>query len=421
MNFRLKMVAACLLLSGPLALAGVPPRAEPCSRVRSHSEEWVAAQIDALVSAARASYESDADAAYGRVLDRIDDALRRCELSHDDNFLSRHRRFADYVEAASLDRKPDHELGFVVPDKQYFDETRQFVEIPDFLTAQGFLRVASRYETLARAKAYLRGLNAKRAPDEQLIFFSYTSRHLGTPDNDDSYRRLLVVVPGDASKGVPERWVQFGITDPGARTRIRNLSVVASLANADGTSNVYFKDFYRTFRRDGSITIAGRWELGYGDDNCVKCHKSGVLPVFPEAGSVSASEEDALRAANERFVSYGPPRFDKYLDASKLGPGLGSASADGRLRRFGASFGATAAARAMTCANCHRQERLGSLGWPMDRVLIDSYVKGGEMPLGQDITAAERRDLYDKLIREYFATDPANPGVLKSWLMGRTQ
>jgi hypothetical protein len=411
-NVRLSLIAVCLLFTGTAA------QASPCARVKSQPEAWIEARVDALVLAARAAYERDeAQPAYERVLDGINAALRQCKLSQDEGFVSRHRRFVEYVEAASLDRQPDHELGFVVPDRQYFAETRQYVQLPDFLTEQGFLRSVSRYETLGRAKSYLRRLNANRDPAEQLVFFSYTSRHLGTPDNDDSFRRLLIVVPGDAVEGVPEKWVQFGITDPGARARIRNLSVVSALAGAGGTSNVYFKDFYRTYQRDGTIGINGRWELGYGDDNCVQCHKSGVLPIFPEAGSVSRGERQALRAANERFLTYGSPRFDKYLDASKFGPGLGAASWDDRRRRFGARFEETAAARAMTCAACHRQERLGALDWPMDSVVVSSYIKGGQMPFGFDLKIAERDRLYERLIREYFATDRANPGILKSWLL----
>jgi len=74
------------------------------------------------------------------------------------------------------------------------------VQIPEFLLDQQFLRAVSRYETLERAKAFLRQLNAKRDLAEQLIFFSYKSRHLGTPDNDASYGRLLIIVPGMPSR-----------------------------------------------------------------------------------------------------------------------------------------------------------------------------------------------------------------------------
>lgn len=394
--------------------------AVPCTSVRSQPDAWVTAKVDALVRAAQGAYEDDdAVPGYERVLDEITATLKQCKLSQDDAFISRYRVFVEYIEVLSLERQPDHELGFIVPDKQYFAETRQYVQIPEFLLDRSFLRSVSRYETLGRAKAFLRLLNANRDPSEQLIFFSYKSRHLGTPDNDNSFRRLLIVVPGNEAKGVPEKWVQFGVTDPGARLRIRNLSVVSAVAGADGRFNTYFKDYFRTYRRDGSISINGRWEMGYGDDNCTKCHKSGILPIFPVDGSVSPAEQQAVAAVNERFLKYGSPRFDKYLDLRKFGPGLSSASADDRHRRFGAGFDGTVAARGMACAACHQPERYGSLSWPMDGTLIESYVTGGQMPFGYKLQRSERAEVYDKLIQEYFDIDKDHPGILKSWLLGQ--
>jgi hypothetical protein len=392
---------------------------DSCAQVKAQPDTWVAQKVDALVLAARNAYESDnALPAYERVLDRIVSTIGRCRLSEDNDFTGRYRAFLEYVDTASLDRRPDHELGFLVSDEQYFAETWQFVEIPEFLLDPTFLKSVSRYETLAQAKSFLQRLNANKAPAEQLIFFSYKSRHLGTPDNDDSYGRLLVVVPGDGEKGLPDKWVQFGVPDPGARARVRNVSVVSAVAGPDGTFTPYFKDFYRTYRRDGSITVKGRWELGEGDDNCAQCHKSGIIPIFPALGSVNASEQPALLVVNERFRSYGSPRFGRYLDTTKLGPGLSAASVENRRRRFGARFEETPAANAMVCSSCHNPERLGSFNWPMDRIIVSSYVKGGQMPFGHELKAFDRRELYAKLIQEYFATDKDKPGILKSWLLG---
>jgi hypothetical protein len=308
-----------------------------------------------------------------------------------------------------------------VPDEQYFEETRQYVEIPELLMDQVFLRSVSTFETLERAKSFLRRLNLDREPSNQLIFFSYTSRHLGTPDNHDSYRRLLIVVPGNIEKGLPEKWVQFGVTDPGAHARVRNVSVVAAMPDTDGTSNIYFKDYYRTYGRDGLITVKGRWELGEGTANCVKCHKSGVLPIFPARNSVGPKEQAALLEVNDRFRTYGSPRFGKYLDEIKFGPGLSSATLGNRIQRFGSAFEGGVMARAMTCASCHQHERLGALNWPMNKVIIESFVNAGQMPLGQRLTISERRELYGKLIQEYFAINNANPGILKSWLLAKPQ
>lgn len=417
-----RLIAVCCLLFTTALAAGPVGPAVSCTPVKSKPDSWVTTKVNALVQAARAAYEDDrAQLAYDRVIHRIAETLRQCKLSEDDGFVKRHRQFVEYIRLASIAQLPDHELGFMVPDSQYFEETRQFVQIPEFLLTQTFLRSVSRDATLNRAKLLLQDLNSKRDPADQLIFFSYRSQHLGTPDNDRSFERLLIIVPGDAKNGVAEKWVQFGIADRAVRIRVRNVSVVSATAGPDGSSNFYFKDYYRTYARDGSISVKGRWELGYGDDNCVSCHKSGILPIFPAPGSVRESEYPALVATNQRFLTYGVPRFQNYLDASKLGPGLTSASLESRTRRFGASFGSSVVGRAMTCSACHHQERLGALNWPMDSVLIKSFVEGGRMPLGHKLKIFQRQMLYIKLIQEYFATDDDNPGILKSWLLDREQ
>jgi predicted RNase H-like HicB family nuclease len=342
--------------------------------------------------------------------------MQQCRLAEEKNFGASYPEFTGFVATVSLDRQPDHELGFTVPDSVYFADTRSYVAIPDFLLTPEFLRVVSRRETLKQAKAMLRELNARRAPDDQLIFFSYESRHLGTPDNPDSFWRLLIVVPANAAQGWPEKWVQFGVPDPRARAPVRNISVVSVVPGPDRTSNAYFKDYFRTFRRNGSITVKGRWDLGFGDDNCALCHKSGILPIFPVNGTVSADEQGALRAVNERFLKYGRPRFGKYLDASKLGPGLGATSVS---ESVPSQVEARKGIDGVKCGACHQPQGLGALNWPMDRVLISSFVKGGQMPLGFELTPLERNRLYTKLIQDYFAIDEANPGTLKSWLLGR--
>jgi hypothetical protein len=177
MRFPLSAILFCLLLIGNTAYA-----ASPCARLKFRPDAWVTAKANALVRAARAAYENDeARPAYERVLDGITSTIRQCKLSQDGGFVGRYREFVEYIEAASLERQPDHELGFSVPDKQYFAETSQYVQIPEFLLTPSFLRSVSRYETLNRAKSFLRQLNSSREPSDQLLFFSYKSRHPGTP------------------------------------------------------------------------------------------------------------------------------------------------------------------------------------------------------------------------------------------------
>jgi len=417
-GFNARRSAAAILACCLTSVSQVS--AATCKQIETRPDEWIRTSVDALVRTARGAYEDDrGQKAYERTVDTIVAAIGRCRLDRDEGFRSRYREFLDYLSVVSLDREPDHELGFNVPDKQYFAETSRYVAIPEFLLTPQFLRSVSRFEKLKEAKLLLRQLNAQRAPSDRLTFFSYESRHLGTPDNDNSFWRLLIVVPGNQAQQLPEKWVQFGISDPRARAHVRNVSVVSAVPGPDGTTNVYFKDYFRTYRRDGSITVKGRWELGEGDDNCVQCHKSGVLPIFPVNGSVSADEETAVLAVNQRFLTYSAPRFDRYLDATKFGPGLGSTDWPELERRYGPDFDNLVVGKSMGCASCHQPNRLGSLNWPMDRKIISSFIKGGKMPLGYDLQTFERAELYRKLIQDYFAIDDSKPGVLQAWLLGR--
>jgi hypothetical protein len=309
--------------------------------------------------------------------------------------------------------RDDHQLGFEVTDKQYFAETSRYTTIPEFLLTPNFLRLVSGYENLPQAKSFLQDLNQNRAPNEQLLFFSYASRHLGTPDNPDSYRRLLIIVPGDSANGIPEKWVQFGIADPRRPRTVRNVSVVAVMLGKTDGANTYFKDYFRTYRRNGTITIKGRLEEDDSDDPCVTCHKSGVLPIFPVAGSVSREEQAVLERVNERFRGYGIARFGRYLDLAKFGPGLGSAPV------YSQSLSLTDRFKTRSCTSCHNANGLGTLNWPMNGTLINSFITGGKMPLNANLSRAQRNQLYRQLVGEYFAIDKTQPGILQSWLLGK--
>src|SRR5437868_13387458 len=123
MIFRVSIILVYLLLVGDL------PYASPSRRLKFDPDAWVNAKVDALVPAARAAFEDDeALPAYERVLNSMAATLRRRGLSEDEGFASRYRELIDYIQVASLDQQPDHELGFIVPDRQYFEETRPYVQ-----------------------------------------------------------------------------------------------------------------------------------------------------------------------------------------------------------------------------------------------------------------------------------------------------
>src|SRR5437899_2568809 len=119
-------ILACCLL------CGLEVSAATCNHIESRPEEWVRASVDALVRTARGAYENDSgQKAYQHTVDTIVATIGRCRLDQEQSFISRYREFVDYFSVVSLDRQSDHELGFNVPDKQYFAETRGYVEIPE--------------------------------------------------------------------------------------------------------------------------------------------------------------------------------------------------------------------------------------------------------------------------------------------------
>jgi len=316
-----------------------------------------------------------------------------------------------------------HGLGMPVTDAEYFASTSVMSSVPTVFASPEFLEAASRDDGFESAKVLLRTLN-ERLPDEgKVLFFSFRSQHLGTPDNGGAMARLLVVVPGN-----PERWVQFGSGRPGEK--VRNVSVVAVQTDSAGKKNTYFQDHYRTFQDDGSITLASRHDLGEGSAPCIHCHKSGVLPIFPEPGSVPSAEEAVLAQVNGRAVASMGSAFGGYWNPGASGPGLGAARV---VRRDDAFFGRCVppellAARpdittrldsAMRCAGCHAEGALGALNHPFNTTLLRSYILSGRMPPVDAPPADERQALYQCLLLDFFDVQPDAPGVLKAWLSSK--
>lgn len=315
---------------------------------------------------------------------------------------------------------PGHGMGMAVTDDAYFEQTGHLTAVPDALLDQDFLAQVSEVTMLAQAKAYLHGLNATRQPQQQLVFYSFVSQHLGTPDHSGALGRLLVVVPGPV-----ERFVQFGWSQDGQR--VRNVSVVAVDRPEDGPPNVYFQDHYRTWEPDGHISVQGRHLLGQGSFPCIQCHRSGVLPVYPAPQSVAEDEVAALHAINARALAAMPASYGGFWDAQAFGPGLGAGNTTRtnawmqRCMPEGLSEATGRVADAARCGACHNAQGLGALSFPFNATLIRSYVLSGRMPPDNSLqNTNEREALYGCLVADFFDVSLERPGVLKSWLLGET-
>jgi hypothetical protein len=324
-----------------------------------------------------------------------------------------------FAETRKNEDLPGWQLGFNVPDAQYFRDTGAWTDVPAELQDQTLLQAFSDPARIDEGLKILENLNAALPPEKKMIFFRYTSQHLATPDESQVYGRVLIVVPGD-----PERWVQFGVPEVG-KPKTKNLSVVAVKTDANGDKHVYLKDHYRMVE-GGQIHLRDRFDATHVSDNCTNCHKSGVLPIFPKPGSFSPLDAGKIDAVNKRFKTYLPADFGGYIDLTKLGIGIGPVgpaaeqlrTADFMKICAGSGTSPESVQRiksSMTCAKCHNTDDLGELNYPVNRILLKSFVLGGKMPPKNDLTAPERQGLVNCLEAEYFGVDNASPNVLLNW------
>lgn len=310
-----------------------------------------------------------------------------------------------------------HQFGFNVEDLKYIKDTQKLTSIPRILKNQKFLNALSPPLNLDQAKHYLEITNKKLSQKDRLIYFSYISRHLGTPDNEDAFGRLLIIVPGEI-----EKWVQFGIHRN--NLEVKNVSVIS--VNKE-THDTYYSDNYRIRNEKNLITFKHRYfynlEKKYDTqiDRCVTCHTTGVIPIIPEKNSVSKKEIPQLIKANNRFLSYMPPKFGGYISELRSGPVLGKIKETNQrmtlLRRCAPKVSLDIKkkiASSMNCATCHNNKALGSFYFPFKKIMLHEAIINGNMPpaksyLSRDtvqdtssLSKFERKTIYECLIEEYF-------------------
>ena len=332
-----------------------------------------------------------------------------------------------FTEARKNEGRPGWQLGFNVPDAQYFAETADWTAVPDDLKTQPILRAFSDPQTVAHGLELLEQLNATYPEERKMIFFQYRSQHLTTPDASRVFGRIFVYYPGN-----PEKWIQYGVPEQGL-PRTQNLSVVSIKTEPDGRQNVYFKDHFRMYDKE-EIYLKDRFAVNGQSDNCTSCHKSGILPIFPAPGSFSIADGEKIAAVNAIFRKYKPAAFGGYLNPDHLGPGLGMTAkkiVDARTDEFlsqctqglqlpdqATSF--TKIRRAMNCSGCHNNQRFGDLNFPVNRSLVRSYVTAGLMPpvSGASLTSPEREGLIRCLEDEYFGRSEGSSKILLQWLTG---
>lgn len=352
-------------------------------------------------------------------------------LEKDPTYLSRDPKrqkalanFVSFIKAQGTMAEPDHALGFSLDDREYAAKVAPFVELPPLLRSQEFLGKIGDPRTYGEAVRMIEKENEKRPADKKWIVLPYQAQFIRSVDQT-TYGRLLVMIPRD--RGLFDKWVQFAIATPGMKpVEIQSVSIVSVLRGDPKRSKVFFMDYFRRPDPEGQIALVPTMnDERRPSTNCYNCHKSGVVPIHPlaefrfdERGCLVRQTSDTAEELNKRILLYGAPDYT-FLDTSAYGPSLGPLSGHRDIlpERVKA---------AMNCAVCHTINFPQAVRTQGDQKafkshmgLVQSYVENGWMPPNNDLSPAERRQLWQNLLKEYF--DPSQKsGLLIDWLKGNS-
>ncbi len=347
--------------------------------------------------------------------------------------------------------KVPYGLGLEVPDEQYWNLAKPYLEFPELLKSQRFLTAMASPGTYRQALEMIDSINANLPPERKWISLLFDAQFITTVDDAHTYGRMLVMVPNEpvGNSEVADRWIQFGIADPGTYPETRSVSMFTVVRNAEtpAKTTTYFSDFMRIRdKQTGKFSIRSNFTMLHDPSlNCYNCHKSSVLPIHPareyvldSGGKLAENRANAgeLPAKlNNLIMGYGPPNY-VYQDTFAYGPCLGPTNryrSDAFLKSATAGLDISPTSydrirNAMHCSNCHNN--FGVINYPQavptdldlkafrtHRGMVQTLVEQGTMPPGNTLTARERQALWRCLMSEYLNMD-TKQGILADWLRG---
>jgi len=195
----------------------------------------------------------------------------------------------------------ENQFGHQMKDHSYLKKVRPQIELPCLLKHETFLDLISRPATYHEAQALIREQNDPGVDsvlgcptDKRRVWRSlfYKSQFLPTPDNAETFGRFFVLVEGK-EKDQYDSWIQFGVWLPGdsdekLQTPIQNVSIVSVSRSDDPRAEKRvdaMADWWRV-DKDGKFGLElklRRLTPPYQTDNCLRCHKTLPIGIYPEA------------------------------------------------------------------------------------------------------------------------------------------
>ncbi len=353
--------------------------------------------------------------------------------------------------------KPEHTRGFSIPDKAYIEYAGDAIAFPELLQSQPFLKAVSDPAHYKDALDMIEARNAavKDKPGEQQwTTLLYEAPFLPSPDCK-TYGQFAVYIPGEISK-----YIQFGILTPeqiGAdQDKLNGVSIVSVKATGKpppNISEVFIVDYWREYH-DDQVILEPKIIATGESTNCYACHKTSVMPFYPDRGFTFEADGSLIEAPqartdelrdflNNQQAYAGPPYFGGLLEPAHFGPAIGPADRY-RSQEFMASCTAEwpdvddeKIAQMMDCASCHNENLIGAMNFPQavpsDRdvhgtdglgekpwqtlTFVETFIQLDYMPPGlpEKLSADEKSALSNCLLKEYY-DHQKQTGLFYDWL-----
>jgi hypothetical protein len=379
--------------------------------------------------------------------DTINDCQKKLSESEKAPFAKCMSRVMPYAEVISRTQgNPDRRvgsklsLGLDMSNYDYFRTYKDILKIPPCLNEPSSKEL---FETLDKTNLSDEdsvettvNLIKQRCKGAVVVpYVSQTVTSLDTGVGDDKYGRIVVLIQADNTS----HYIQFTVSthDPSGELRRRQASVV-KVKKSGGNMGTYIFDWQRT--DDNEFVYTGRDLSLFGNDqHCYTCHWSGVLSIHPfgvptterpdvgQAGPTLGSELEykkwlpSLNAkyASEKTTLNAQAKVDaQNPDWNKV---VRSPSLDNPPNLFTRPSESCSAAKkneisalnpdSCNGSTCHQKRGKAIFELGNYRDMINKYVAGGLMPLGNAASADTRGSA-----SECFQADAASK--MTTWLKG---
>lgn len=318
-------------------------------------------------------------------------------------------------------------LGLSMSDADYMERMAALGigSLPEQYLSEDFLR---RLDEIGNGSYAAIASEVERIGPSGTIAFPYTSKHLPSVDDAQVSGRLFVYIPGERY----DIYSQFGI-GLGKDGQFPNSISVITVLKRDQSGKelypheVYYNDIWRT--RGDRVTIGNRITVNRRMENCFDCHKSPLIPVYPDRETFDYNQFGA-RLARVNEIMSGVKAAYVGLDAENFGPGIGVASLEG-LACAERVQDKTKIEGYLDCNDCHNGKVRGVLNFPSaldlqlpnSTNLVSLFVReyGIMPPTHEDLSPDERDVIYQCLIEDFYGDfkDP-HKGRFNKWLLQET-